>query len=371
MAIGIALTTVLAACETESPTATGPTRQARTDPPSPELVKVAFIQDLSAEAALDRTLPALQAVELAFSYAALEDDTMVAVELVTFAVTGDPAEAEDAAAQIAADPAYVAAFAAPYLGGQHALARALDDVPLLSLSARGRVAGREPGTWLRFVAPLRDQALALAELVRSLPASRRGVCLALATGQTGLDRAVRRALEDEIDVTDAVHATEVFGSGCGVVVWTGDGLGGARLALELDGTRISIVGGSRLRDPDFLEDAGRSAEGALSICSCADVSTSLDLAARRFIQDYQSEYGSPPGQFAVEAWDAAHILLRALDDAGRSREGLADRLAGLGPFRGLGGRYDFDRGELVEAASRIHRYRVQGGRWLIVGLAEA
>lgn len=360
---------MLTACETVSPAATGPTRPPETDSPSPfstDAIKVAFVQDLSPEGALDRTLPAFQSVELAFSNAALNDDAMVAVELVAFDIAGDPAAAEEVAADVAGDPAYVAAIAAPYLRDQQTLARALGDVPLLSLSARGRVDDREPGTWLRFVAPLRDQAVALADLARSRPRSSRGVCLAPATADAGLDRTLRRALEPELGVTDAVDPADVLEAGCAVVVWTGDGIGGARLALELDGTRVAMIGGSGLLDRDFLDEANRSAEGVLSICSCADVSTSLDIAAQRFIQDYQSEYGSPPGPFAVEAWDAAHMLLEALHEGDPSRAGAAVRLAGTSSFVGLGGTYGWVGGELADPGAWIRTYRVDGGRWILV-----
>jgi ABC-type branched-subunit amino acid transport system substrate-binding protein len=370
--LGITLAAALAACDTASPAATGPTRVSDTDSPSPllkETVKVAFIQDLSPEGALDRTLSAFQAIELAFSNEALDDDASVTTELVAFDVAGDPAAAEVAAADIAADPAYVAAFAAPYLGGQRTLARALGNVPMFSLSASGRAPDGEPGRWLRFVAPVRDQADALANLAISRPQSRRGMCLSPAPVEPGLDRALTRALEHEIDVNDALDAADVLGSRCGVVVWAGDGLGGARLALALDGSGIAIVGGSGFLDPDFLEDAGVSAEGVVSSCSCADVSTSLDLAAQRFIQDYQSEYGSPPGPFAVEAWDAAHMLLRTLREPTPSRNAVADSIAETSLFDGLGGAYRFEGGELARPGASIRIYRVDGGRWILVEAA--
>jgi ABC-type branched-subunit amino acid transport system substrate-binding protein len=369
MRLGIALAAaMLAACETVSPAAKGPTRVPEMDSPSlsPEPIKVAFVQDLSTEVALDRTLPALQAVELAFSNAAL-DDTTVAVELIAFDVAGDPAAAEEVAADIGADPAYVAAIAAPNLGGQQALAHALGDVPLLSLSAGGGAIDREPGKWVRFVAPLPDQAIALANLAISRPRSRRGVCLApSAADGAGFDRLVRRALEPDADAIDAHDAGVVLAAGCRVVVFTGEGIGGARLALALDGTGIAVVGGSGLLAPDFIEDAGRSAEGVLSICSCADVSTSLGLAAQRFIQDYQSEYGSPPGPFAVEAWDAAHLLLQTLRQPTPSRAGVAASIGETSAFDGLGGTYRFEGGELADPHASIRIYRVEGGRWILI-----
>ena len=79
---------------------------------------------------------------------------------------------------------------------------------------------------------------------------------------------------------------------------------------------VAFVGGDRLLDPDFLSTAGTAADGAFALCACANVSTSTDLAARRFIQNYQSEHGVAPGAYAVEGWDAAHLILRAAGDRG-------------------------------------------------------
>jgi ABC-type branched-subunit amino acid transport system substrate-binding protein len=101
------------------------------------------------------------------------------------------------------------------------------------------------------------------------------------------------------------------------------------------------------------------------------VSTALGLGAQRFIQDYQSEFGTPPGPYAVEAWDAAHMLIEALEGAGSSRESLLARLASITRFEGLGRAYAFVGGELARPADAVRVYRVEGGRWTPVeGIAD-
>src|SRR3989304_2294690 len=71
-------------------------------------------------------------------------------------------------------------------------------------------------------------------------------------------------------------------------------------------------------------------------CPCPDVSTSTDPAVIRFIQDYQAEFGSPPGPYAAEAWDAARALLAALTArAGRGGGGGGAPAAAV-KSRGLG-----------------------------------
>lgn len=369
----------LTACESAAPADPGqaPSPSADPTPPFPSepvQIAVAFIQDLSSEGALERMLPALQAVRLAFATAALSEVEPLDVEVVSFDTQGDDATASEIAAEVAGDPRFVAAVAAPDLARQAELAAALSaaEVPLLSLSARGSVDQATPGAWLRFVTPIEAQARALAQTVPTLRPARNGVCLvAGAPDGTTFARTVRRSLPRDLEVTDVEGATAVAESGCGVVVWTGDALGGAELATALAASRTApvLTGGPELRDPRFLSLAAEAAEGTLSICSCADVSTSLDLAAQRFIQDYQSEYGSPPGPFAVEAWDAGHLLIRALREAGAARPDLVGWLAGQIVVGGLGGPYAFGGGELADPAATIRRYRVEGGRWLLVDTA--
>ncbi len=328
---------------------------------------MAFIQDLSSNGALERTLPALQAVELAFVTASLEADPLT-VDVVPFDTRGQDATAADIAGQIAGDPTYVAAIAAPDLAGQAELAETLAaaGVPLLSLSSRGAVEGSPPGTWLRFVAPIEAQARTLALAVPTIHASHRGVCLvAVPSDGTTYARDVRRLIPDDLAVVQVAGGPEAAAAGCGVVLWTGDAEGGAQLARDT-GEDAILVGGPGLRDPRFVQLAEGAAEGAVSFCSCADVSTSLDLSAQRFIQDYQSDYGSPPGPYAVEAWDAAHLLIRAFREGGPNRVAAVASLARTTTVDGLAGSYAFAGGELADPGSAIRRATVEGGRWVPV-----
>jgi len=374
----LSILVVLGACDARTPSATG--SSSGSPPPSPtspapsafDTLKVAYVQDLAPEQALDTTLPPLQAIELAFATAAASEETPSPIEVVAFDTQGDPIAIGELAAEIAADPSFIAAFAAPNLGGLGQLVELLgpDGVPVLSLSARDPVEGAAPGTFLRFVAPLPVQAASLADGVNVLRPRDGDVCLVLPPAdETRFSNAVREGLSSglrvfEVDAEGDVPA--VPPAECGTVVWTGDGVGGAALASSFkDAAPPSpiLIGGPGLREPDFLGEAGTAAEGAVAFCSCADVSTALGLGAQRFIQDYQSEFGTPPGPYAVEAWDAAHMLLDAIQDARSSREGLLARLAATPRFEGLGRAYAFADGELAKPADAVLVYRVEGGRW--------
>jgi branched-chain amino acid transport system substrate-binding protein len=360
---------LLAACETAAPAtprSPSPVASERPAPATPSApVSVAFIQDLAPEGAAEATLPALQAIELAFLSADLDPDP-TALDVVTFDTGGDAQTAAEIASTIAGDPTFVAALLAPDLPGQAAVAGPLAaaGVPVVSLSARGAVVGAPPGTWLRLVAPIDAQATALVDGVRGIRAARRGVCL-LPTDPDGTTfaRDVRRLLARSPTAVEVPALDAMSTAACGVVVWTGRAEQGAAIANEL-GAEQRLVGGPALLDPAFLELAGGAAEHAVAFCSCGDVSTSLDLAAQRFIQDYQAQYGSAPGPYAVEGWDAAHLVVRGVRDGGPSRAAVIAALSGIGAAEGLGGPYAFVGGELADPEAATRRFVVEGGRWI-------
>jgi branched-chain amino acid transport system substrate-binding protein len=372
--LAAALAALGSACEMQAPAATDPTRASAAPTETgtvtgPQLLRVAYVADLSSDEVANSAFHGLYAVELAFAIAASARVDPMTVEVVPFDTQGTITVVQEIATEIANDAGFIAAFAAPNLGGVRGLVDILGAarVPVLSLSARGTVEGAAPGTWLRFVAPLDVQASAVADGVASMRRAREGICLVAGPSDgTRFSRSVEGELAAQRRVIEAKNAAEVSASGCGVVVWTGRGLGGAILALQLEhaGKDAVVLGGPSLREPDFLGEAGTAAEHAVSYCSCADVSTSLGLGAQRFIQDFQSEFGSAPGPYAVEAWDASHMLIVGLREAGPSRENLTAWLAATSRFDGLGASYAFEGGELADPESSIRRYRIEGGRWI-------
>jgi branched-chain amino acid transport system substrate-binding protein len=125
-----------------------------------------------------------------------------------------------------------------------------------------------------------------------------------------------------------------------------------------------LVGGDRLLDPDFRDDVGAAGEGAVAACACVDVSTSLDPAVLRFMQDYQAEFGTAPGPYAVEAWDAAMALLPQLA-AGADRARIVETIGSLSTLEGLVSTYGFTRaGELIDPADAVGLVELRSGRWV-------
>lgn len=231
-----------------------------------------------------------------------------------------------------------------------------DGIPTVSLSGGS-------ASDLYVLAPGRG-GLAEAMVAAAGPRS----CIAWGEGGDRLVRALARYVSDRVgERRDPVRvepaegdaqraATELLDAGCEAVLWSGPPSlgGGLRAALAAAGAGDApFVGTDELRDDDFRDAAGRSALGATIVSGARDVSTRLGLEVRRFIQDYQAEVGSPPQPFAVEGWDAAFLLLRAV----------ADGSPRIDAWEGLWGPYDFS-GALEPTA---FAYVLQGPRWVLVG----
>jgi len=319
------------------------------------------VRDLSVPDADEHALPALQAIRLAFETATLQDPGAVPVELEEFDLAQDAADL----GSIDADPRYVGVIVAPGVNGDDA--ELGTDLPVLSLSGIG--AGDDRSAFVRMVAPLETVADTLAGRLR-----RSSACVLsedpppdplFGLLSEALPGATARTVEPS-------GAAEVAGeTGCDVVIWAGGPDAGAEAARALEPLGIALVGGDRLLDPDFLSTAGTASEGAFALCACANVSTSTELASRRFIQDYQSEHGVAPGAFAVEGWDAAHLILRAAGDGGITRALVARLLGGLTTADGLEGTRRFAAdGEPLDPRALLRLYRVEGGRWVRAGWDE-
>lgn len=351
--------------------------------PTPKApVKLAFIEDLSVEGASHRVVPAFQGARLALDAASLAGELPVEVELVALDTGGDPARAISLANEVAGDPGYVGVIVGPFLGGQGPIGEVLDraGLPVVSLSTL------DPGisengweVWFRAVADQTEQGSALARVIGEMPRARRGVCLAGdgGIGSEALLRSVERAIASDValratvtpeNAGSAPFAAAVRRAGCGVVLWGGFSTEAALIRIRMTSAglgSVTLVGGDGTKDEEYLTATGRSGEGTIVSCPCVDLSTSTDLAAQRFIQDYQAEYGSPPGVYAAEGWDVARMFVAAFRSGAGDRAEVAQSVGGLGGFEGLANTYVFQAdGELAPGSAVVHLYRDEGGRWI-------
>ena len=347
-------------------------------------VKVAFLEDLSSDEASARAAPAFQGAKLGFDTASLGDGLPVSVELIGLDTGGDAATAAATAREIVEDPAFVGAIAAPSLTEQEqsGAGNVLDPagVPTITLSPLGPNLSKRGWTaWRRAVAGVTMEGRTIAAFVDTLPSPRRGACLLgdASPGSRALLSAVAASTTTEVVLRSHAAPEEpgspriaraVSRSQCGVVVWGGSSTTGGLVRRSLNqagGRRIAFVGGDAIKDPIYLSVSGRTGLGTVAACPCADLSTSTTLAAQRFIQDYQAEFGLPPGAFAAEGWDVAGMLVSAFRAGAATRAEVLASLWGTDRFAGLVNIYVFEpNGALTVGSGRVRLFRDEGGRWI-------
>jgi branched-chain amino acid transport system substrate-binding protein len=301
---------------------------------------------------------------------------------------GDAATALELADEVAGDPSYVAAVIGPFWSEPPAVGDALAEagVPTLSLSGLDpSLADRGWSSWRRIVAPLPREAASLASAIRGTPTAPAGVCLA-GDGSPyagdlssllgsmfggGISAAVTVTTESDLDGALA----RIERSGCGVVGWTGFAAGATLLRTgltEAGRARIPVLGSAATKADAYLSTTAGAGDGTIVTCACVDLGFSTRPEAQRFIHDFQSEYGSPPGVFAAEAWDAGGMLVDAFDAGATTRRAVASELGGASAFRGLANTYRFAAdGELATSSQRIHTFRAEGLRWVPLGEADS
>ncbi|MGZ8629679.1 MAG: ABC transporter substrate-binding protein [Actinomycetota bacterium] len=347
-------------------------------------VRIAFFQDLSVPEHVDLVSPSFLALEMVLER---RTEGLPPVEIMQFDTGGDEGAAVEMATEVAADPSYVVAVAAPFWQEPPEVARILAEagVPTLSLSPvspspwlrepSDRPSGDPLELWRRLVPDQAAQAAVLADLAARTNSAGEQEPVCLVNDESAYGIGLLEAIEaglgrwpsTKVPAADAPAA--VASSGCEVVVWGGFPPAARELARAL-----REAGVARGRPLDLAGDAMKtvipptspSGEGVVVgsvACPCVDVTLDLALASRRFVNSYQSEHGLTPGVYAAEGWDAGRLLAHAVEPGVTDRAAMRAAFATITAYQGVGRRYLFDAtGELVRPSAGL--YVASGTRWL-------
>ncbi|MGZ5296125.1 MAG: transporter substrate-binding domain-containing protein [Actinomycetota bacterium] len=356
--------------------------------PDPVPVKIAFLHDMSVPDPAQTVAPALLGLQLALREALDRGGLPVIPEVIGLDVEGDDAKANELAQEVASDPSYVAAVIGPFWSEPASVGDLLQSagIPTLSLSELDpALATQGWSSWRRVVAGVSRESSALAAAIRGSSRSVSGVCVvgdgsslsgilgglvttSLSTGRV----AGSVVLADEDALSSVVQ--RVDRAGCGAIAWTGFGTGATLLRTglsEAGAGSVPMVGSSAMKTESYLSTTAGAGDGTIVTCACVDLGSSTRPEARRFIHDFQSQYGSPPGVFGPEGWDVGGMLLAAFRAGAVDRRTVAAALAASDGYEGLANTYRFDdAGELVSGAG-VHVFRAEGVRWVPVGESDS
>jgi len=159
--------------------------------------------------------------------------------------------------------------------------------------------------------------------------------------------ATSSALGAEVAVGDGQEAQDLI-AGTGspqidLLFLSLEGPKAAELLVELrrEGWEVPVLGGPELDTPQFAQIAGEAARGTTYLSYVPPVGESA------FAEAFQGRWGAAPSSQATLAYEAARVLLDALDRCialygEPSRQGVADALARTDDYWGLTGRITFD-----------------------------
>jgi len=126
-----------------------------------------------------------------------------------------------------------------------------------------------------------------------------------------------------------------------VVIW-GDAEEAGRIVRQMRtlGMQEAVLGADRLVSDEFLQSAGRAAEGVVATYPYNPARD--DPLLQDFHRRYQERFGEAPEAFAAHAYDGMTLLIRAIRNAGLNRVRIRDELTSLKSFRGVTGEITFD-----------------------------
>ncbi|MFF3891473.1 bifunctional serine/threonine-protein kinase/ABC transporter substrate-binding protein [Streptomyces sp. NPDC001914] len=132
--------------------------------------------------------------------------------------------------------------------------------------------------------------------------------------QSGRDATVTPVGAGRIDY--ASLAAKVRSTRADAVVFTGDAAraAGFASALTATGFKGARVATERALDPQFLASAGAAASGWVFATSFTD--PTARSSTRAFTSAYRARFGTDPGWYAAEAYDAVMFLARACEKDG-------------------------------------------------------
>jgi len=134
-------------------------------------------------------------------------------------------------------------------------------------------------------------------------------------------------LADEKDFRSALtRVNEANPDGIVLISYQADG---ALLATQIRqaGLTLPLVGSGSLESPDFLKLGGAATEGVLIRGQFLPEDPRPEV--KSVVDKFKAKYNETPDYFAVHAYDTIHLIAKAIEIGGPTRQGVHDALAKL------------------------------------------
>jgi len=153
--------------------------------------------------------------------------------------------------------------------------------------------------------------------------------------------------EDDTNVT--TQLTKIRGTKAkALIVWCTD-KGSAKVATNVRqlGMDMPIFMSHGIATMKFIEEAKGAAEGVIFPASHLIVVDSLPdsnlqkKVLAKYAADFKAKYNTAADHFGGHAWDATHLLVRAIEKAGDNIDRIRGKIENTKGFIGIGGIYNF------------------------------
>jgi branched-chain amino acid transport system substrate-binding protein len=335
--------------------------------------KIGFFGALSGENAAI-VIPSRDGAKLAFKqYNEANPDCQL--EMVEFDSQGDPDKAAQFAQQVVADEDFLGVIGGAFSGETNGTMPVYQGggVPMISPSATRVDLSGPPGITVfhRVVGHDGTQSAAIAKFLQDEGATK--VFLiddgsAYGAGLTAelakrLDEATPKIpyatdkVQEQQTIFDATVA-KIQAEQPDFIFYGGYPREAAPLFRQIRGANITaqLLGADGLYDPALATNTEGAADGASITCPCLPASE----AGGTFTQDFVAEYGTEPGSYGAEGYDAAKVFIDVISGGAATR---ADVLAGIKAYdkTGASKHIKFDAGGDVDpSVVVVWAYTVEG-----------
>jgi branched-chain amino acid transport system substrate-binding protein len=134
------------------------------------------------------------------------------------------------------------------------------------------------------------------------------------------------------------------------------------------GIQLTVLGPDGMYSDELIKLGGAAVEGACATALGADVNK-LPTASK-FVSAFKAKYNESPQQYSVFAYEDMHIIVRAIEKAGKKdRAAILQAVRQVTPYDGALGHTVFnERGDTVNQVIGI--YCVKDGKWEYLKTAE-
>lgn len=302
-----------------------------------------------------------------------EENTDCKVEMVEFDTEGDPAKATPVASKIATDDSFIGVIGGAFSGETRATKATFQEagVPMISASATATdlTTTDQVDVFHRVVGYDDVQGAAIARYLKDVLGAKKVFVVDDSTTYGGpLADKVKADLGDLVVDSDKVQekqtefsatVSKVKSANPDAVFYAGYAAeaGPFLKQLRAAGIEAPFVGGDGLYGSDFPKAAGEGGEGAIVTCPCLPA----EEAEGSFAEDFEAEYGTAPGAYAAEGFDAMNIFLEGIKEGNTDRASL---LEWVNNYSGTGvtKEYEFDeKGDVAEDKVVIWAYKIENG----------